>query len=368
MENAILITSKKQEVKSRELNIIKKLHVDELDRYLYDYQSVIEFIQQGINEGIRNIVLVLGNKVYSDILQILYKGGLYGLVRVWIMPEYYAYREKVEIEREFLLVEEYDKPRLESFQVHLTDICNLNCKGCGHFSNIASKANFLNLRQYRLDLERMKEMFWGVERIYLLGGEPLLYPDIEKAMEMTREIFPDSEIHVTTNGLLLPTMPDSFFDMVRTTKSHIEISMYAETYKKREEISEILQRQGLVDTTIIWDRVEFSKKLLKEKNGTPAKSFQNCSGKKNACYLLRDGKLAKCPMMLLIDIFDEQYGVVRDCKKDYIDLHKDKIDGWKALELLNIVSEMCNYCAENSETFEWDVCAHSDAKAEDWYI
>ena len=40
-------------------------------------------------------------------------------------------------------------------------------------------------------------------------------------------------------------------------------------------------------------------------------------------------------MMLLIDIFEHQYGLEFDSKKDYIDLHNDKIDGWKALDLLN---------------------------------
>lgn len=85
-------------------------------------------------------------------------------------------------------------------------------------------------------------------------------------------------------------------------------------------------------------------------------------------YFLQDGKLAKCPMMLLIDIFDKEYGIRRECKKEYIDLYKDKIDGWKALELLNRPSEMCSYCAETPQEFEWDIKSHNDAKAEDWFV
>lgn len=367
-EDAMLITSHDRNVTDEKLCFARTLKVDEIDKYLRDYDSVIEFIQEGINEGIRNIVLALGNKVYNNILQVLYKGGLYGLVRVWILPEYYSDKADADVERDFLLIEDYNKPRLESFQVHLTDLCNLNCKGCGHFSNIAKQANFIDLKKYRMDLERMKELFWGVERIYLLGGEPLLYPDVEEAMVITREIFPDAQIRITTNGLLLPTMPDSFFDMVKATKSHIEISMYPETHKRWEQIFEVLQKHGLIKTTIIWERVEFTKKLLKEKSGNPAEAFENCHSRKNACYLLREGKLAKCPMMLLIDIFDQEYNVKRECKRDYIDLHHDNVDGWQALEQLNTVSEMCNYCAKNSQVFEWNVRAHADASEEDWYI
>lgn len=211
-------------------------------------------------------------------------------------------------------------------------------------------------------------MFWGVERIYLLGGEPLLHRDNEKIIKKTREMFPDSQIRITTNGLLLPNMSTYFFDTVKTTKSHIEISMYPKTYESKEKISGVLEKYGLTDTTIIWGRIIFTKKLLRKKNELPQRSFANCFSRENSCFLLRDWKLAKCPMMLLIDIFDKKYGINRQCKKDYIDLHMDNINGWEALERLSKVSEMCNYCAENPEEFEWGMKGHEDATAEDWFI
>ena len=368
MENIMLITSGNQDVISNRYSIVKRLYVEEVGRYLRDYQTVIDFIQQGISNGISNIGLVLNNKVYDSIVQILYNGGLYGLVKVWILPEFYFDKAGLKIEQDFLFIDDYNKPRLESFQVHLTDMCNLNCKGCGHFSNIAKEPISLELGKYRDDLQQLRSMFWGVERIYLLGGEPLLYQNISEVIKQTRRIFPDSEIHITTNGLLLPKMEDNFFDVVNMTKSHIEISMYPKTYENREEISNVLEKHDLVNTTIIWGRVVFTKKMLKRKHKTPQKSFDNCYNRKNACYFLQDGKLAKCPMMLLIDIFDKEYGIRRECKKEYIDLYKDKIDGWKALELLNRPSEMCSYCAETPQEFEWDIKSHNDAKAEDWFV
>lgn len=368
VEQAILICTGKSNVTSSRLSFAHILSIETKDKYACNYREITAFIQEGINEGIKNIVMALGNKIYDSVLQILYKGGLYGLVNIWILPEYFEDKMIVDVERDCLCVEDYNKPRLESFQVHLTDLCNLNCKGCGHYSNIAKDANFLNLETYKEDLQCLKKLFWGVERIYLLGGEPLLYPNIEEAIEITRGIFSDAEIHVTTNGLLLPNMPDSFFYMVNKTNSHIEISMYPKTYEKKEEIAEILKKHNLEKTTILWGRVEFMKRLLKEKNGTPEKSFETCSEIQNACNLLREGKLAKCPMMLLIDIFDSQYNVKRECRKDYIDLHHDKIDGWQALEQLNTVSEMCNYCAESPVNFEWDMCPRNIAKEEDWYV
>lgn len=54
------------------------------------------------------------------------------------------------------------------------------------------------------DLLRMKELFWGVEKIKLLGGELLFNEDLWKFVDITRRIFPDSYLRILTNGLLLP--------------------------------------------------------------------------------------------------------------------------------------------------------------------
>lgn len=267
----MLITSGNQDVISNRYSIVKRLYVEEVGRYLRDYQTVIDFIQQGISNGISNIGLVLNNKVYDSIVQILYNGGLYGLVKVWILPEFYFDKAELKIEQDFLFIDDYNKPRLESFQVHLTDMCNLNCKGCGHFSNIAKEPRSLELGKYRDDLQQLRSMFWGVERIYLLGGEPLLYQNISEVIKQTRRIFPDSEIHITTNGLLLPKMEDNFFDVVNMTKSHIEISMYPKTYENREEISNVLEKHDLVNTTIIWGESCVYKKNVKEKTQNTTK-------------------------------------------------------------------------------------------------
>ena len=54
MENIMLITSGNQDVISNRYSIVKSLYVEEVGRYLRDYQTVIDFIQQGINNGISN--------------------------------------------------------------------------------------------------------------------------------------------------------------------------------------------------------------------------------------------------------------------------------------------------------------------------
>ena len=54
-------------------------------------------------------------------------------------------------------------PQLHRLLYHVTDHCNLNCKGCTHFSNIAEK-HFADPEAYRRDLDRLTEVFSGHHR------------------------------------------------------------------------------------------------------------------------------------------------------------------------------------------------------------
>ena len=49
-------------------------------------------------------------------------------------------------------------------------------------------------------------MITNVHTIRLMGGEPLLHPEVVKFCKATRELFPNSEIVLVSNGLLLPKL------------------------------------------------------------------------------------------------------------------------------------------------------------------
>ena len=51
------------------------------------------------------------------------------------------------------------------FIVDIVDHCNLNCKGCGHFSPLASKS-FLDLETFENDLRRLIVLKLWVEKHY----------------------------------------------------------------------------------------------------------------------------------------------------------------------------------------------------------
>lgn len=68
-------------------------------------------------------------------------------------------------------------PELMQIEFHLADHCNLNCKGCTHFSNLVKEPVLADYEQFRQDLRRLSGLFSNIYEIFLLGGEPLLNPD-----------------------------------------------------------------------------------------------------------------------------------------------------------------------------------------------
>jgi ABC-2 type transport system ATP-binding protein len=76
------------------------------------------------------------------------------------------------------------------FEIHLTDKCNLNCAGCLHFSSLCDEADFLDISEYEKDLQRISQLTEGkIADIRILGGEPLLHPEVNVFLELTRKYF-----------------------------------------------------------------------------------------------------------------------------------------------------------------------------------
>ncbi len=80
--------------------------------------------------------------------------------------------------------------------LYVTDRCNLDCSYCTEYDNSVPHPPLEDLKKW---LRKIREL--GTMRIALVGGEPLLHPDIVELVRYCRELgFATS---LTTNGFLL---------------------------------------------------------------------------------------------------------------------------------------------------------------------
>lgn len=110
---------------------------------------------------------------------------------------------------------------LRDLRISVTDRCNMRCIYC--MPRECFKSDSLFLRKEELltfgEIERLAKIFtsFGISKIRLTGGEPLVRPNIEDLIQSLSTL-PDVELTMTTNGTLLASkaqrLKDSGLDRV----------------------------------------------------------------------------------------------------------------------------------------------------------
>jgi len=241
------------------------------------------------------------------------------------------------------------RPVLYHFEIHITDHCNLNCKGCAHFSSLC-KPTFADLATFREDMDRMAALFSRVEEIYLMGGEPLLHPDVASFVRAGRASFPRSRICLMTNGTLVTRMTPDVWNALAETG----VVLLCDSYPiglPVEEIDRLAREHG---ATVEWTvpREEFFKIPIDRAGGHDmAASFRRWQGFNN-CPIVRDGRLYPCAYVAYADVFRSTFGIsgLQVSERDSISI-RDEPDPDTVMEFLMDPVPWCSNCDMDSRVF-----------------
>lgn len=253
------------------------------------------------------------------------------------------------------------KPTLDYLEMHVCDHCNLNCKGCSHFSPLFPPT-FSSLQAYGDDLKELARLFSNIRTFRLMGGEPLLHPEVTEFLDMTRTAFPHATIALVTNGILLDKQPESFWNLLSRRSIRIDVSGYP-IQLPRESLMRKASKWGVelrLEPTID----DFRALLVDENAGFNQEEMFRLCRKDRTCPFLYNGRLYHCATIPLAPILNEEFGTKFPLyTSEGIEL-KECHDGWKAISFLNTPSSWCARCAlENLHTFSW---AHTNRQPEEW--
>ena len=203
------------------------------------------------------------------------------------------------------------KPTLPFVEIMVTQACNLSCHGCTNYSDLVH-SGYLTWEQGRKQLlswlERVNIADFGI-----LGGEPLMNPDIRAWIRGLRELMPEAQIRFTTNGLLL----EKNFDIVELLHEigncvfkiavHVEDPALERTIQR---VYDLYQWEPVVEygvsrlkTTnnlrfhhkkpdVFWKTYQGSYADMRPHNNDPAAAFEICC--QQTCPLLYNGAIHKC--------------------------------------------------------------------------
>lgn len=246
------------------------------------------------------------------------------------------------IERQLLNIAPHPQLQIET---HLVEHCNLNCRMCTHFSPLAHP-HYASIEIFSRDMQRLKDLFSNcVSYIMLLGGEPLLHPQLTEFLDTARMFFPSTKVILYTNGLMIPKLKDAFWESCRKNNIIITLTRYPVAIDYNL-INHLLDEHDL--TYSYCNTPGREKKLshypldLSGKQD-PRKSFLKCD-MANRCIFLREGRLYTCPLIPNIHHFNEFFQQeLQVSPSDFIDIYKAK-SATEIMHFLATPTSFCRYC------------------------
>ncbi|MBR3621802.1 MAG: radical SAM protein [Selenomonadaceae bacterium] len=322
-----------------------------------------EALLTAADNGEINAVVLAFRNVYFKETSALFKD--YNDFELYVIPTYVqVFFDRYESMEKCLIKVEHQKPRIKQFDVNLVDHCNMKCRGCLRLSNLVKEPFYADFNRMIKDFKRMKELFWGVERLKLMGGEPMLSPDLCDYIKEARRIFPDADIMVTTNALLINEDCKELFKAMRENYVFFDISLYPPMEKRIAYVEDVLQSEG------VWYFINHSKgNFYKVMSSNPDydmdEAYDKCTAKN--CHHLRDGKLSTCSRPQYAHIMNERYGVDIPTWDGVWDIYNLNMDLWELDAKLSKGFEACKYCAPPHE-FKWDRADDKTAEMGDWFV
>lgn len=245
--------------------------------------------------------------------------------------------------------------------MHVTEICNLNCKACFHMIPISDSPVHYYIEYIDWQVNLLKKYSSLVESFNIMGGEPTLHPDIISILYIVRHAFPNKIVRLCTNGTNLKIFEeDSFLNALKFNDIAVKIteypySMYAE--KNYESIYRILDERGIKheNASTLKDNYKFliqpfHKDIINDiSQPSKCKTFYYC-------VMLKDGKLYKCHLAAYISSLHNRFPDTSWIEDDesYIDLSDSTITSKDILDRLGRLSKICKHCVELNRGWKSD--------------
>lgn len=107
----------------------------------------------------------------------------------------------------------------------ITDHCNLKCENCGAFNPFKKSKNNVNVDLFDSDIKAISKRF-EISNFKLIGGEPLLHPELKRLLIICRKYLPKIDIRLTSNGITFLNKDESFYNILSILKIKLIISNY----------------------------------------------------------------------------------------------------------------------------------------------
>jgi len=285
---------------------------------------------------------------------------------------------------------------LPNVEFYITNVCNLTCSNCNRFNDYDFKG-WQRWGDYA-DLHAQWSKKIRLQRITILGGEPLLNPTILDWVDGINQLW-NKPVQILTNGTRLNAVPN-LYDRINQygsskpwlrhgTKNWIGVSLHNENDREHcfEEIKKFLKgnvkyvhindpenvnnaytygaQHAFVDSNYmrvcVWEYTEFyNAAITRDKfgqltlhNSNPSLAHKICGFARYKCFHFIRGQIYKCGPVALFPEFDLQHPLAIGTED------RELINSYRALNVNDSTEQIseffnqhqpipqCKFCPDN---------------------
>lgn len=232
--------------------------------------------------------------------------------------------------------------------MQISNVCNLNCKGCLSFTHFIKHQQFYGIDYLKHNLSSLFKNVDYVDMLELCGGEPFLVPEVETLYQYVGENFRDriGTLSTVTNGTTLPS--DDLCEVLKKYNVKVFVDDYRENVSKvRESFETVLEKllsfgvKAEIRNVDSWIDIG----IFDGKKKTEKSSIMRHAECNNDRMSLIDGKLFYCDY----ECYANMAGVFQANSSDYLEIYDKQIPKEEVVEFSLGYSKlgytsMCSYC------------------------
>lgn len=223
---------------------------------------------------------------------------------------------------------------------HCTNRC-MNCSLCAPYLPIS----FVPLEEIRQDIDQLA-VFFNKPCVSIMGGEPLLHPDIIKILSYVQDKFLYTGI-VTNIMPLTKDLGEQFVTVCKQYNIHISVSDYDFNQDKIKLLDSLLTKYDYHNCQITSWRTTWSRRAYSVKPVKHSIWNNKSSCLAGMCPTVYRGRLYSCDGSSFLNLNELIPNLVKDDPQDYINIYKQKFNDF--IKLMQHPLSFCDHCIKHAD-------------------
>lgn len=259
-----------------------------------------------------------------------------------------------------------ERTELDTMEIHVAEHCNLNCKNCSMFCGLVETCDFPCYQEFEEGIKQLKNFFPHIKKFRIIGGEPLLNPELDKYICLIRNVYPYTDIRLISNGILVTKMSDQLIQTIIDNDVTFIVTQYISLKHSIDEINRFLSKTGI--RYIVTEAVlEFQKIYNALGDSDIDENFYRCHWK-GSCATMYGTKIATCYVPFVIHYFSDKFNLAIE-ETGKIDLMEEGLTAQEIIKRMHTPFDMCRYCAPKGNWTEWErLPDKNNTTIQDWSI